>query len=152
MCRCYRGKPASKSLRSGYSHGVLAWLLESGIGPAVAALPVNWAAGAIADAARRWFRRLRRADSLSRLVSAATGTAINLTHAEFDSVRMLLEDPETWRMLGHGTVEDLVNSIASCLPPRTDRTCDAGGVAAMVIARGLLEFAVADVDPKVFQQ
>ena len=34
-------------------------------------------------------------DDLSRLVSAATGTSVDLTQAEFDAVRKLLEDQQT---------------------------------------------------------
>ena len=79
---------------------VLAWLLGAGVGPAAVALPVNWAAEALAGAAQRWFRRLRRTDDLSRLVRAATGTSVDLTHAEFDAVRRLLEDQQTWTWPG----------------------------------------------------
>ena len=60
--------------------------------------------------------------------------------------------PETWSALGHGTVEDLAHRIADCLPPRDGRTAEDSHAAALTIARGLLEFAVADLDPKVFQQ
>ena len=131
---------------------VLAWLLGAGLGPAAVALPVNWAADALAGAAQRWFKRLRRTDDLSRLVRAATGTSVDLTHAEFDAVRKLLEDQQTWTMLGRGTVEDLADRIADCLPPRDGRTVEDAHAAALTIARGLIEFAVADLDPKLFQQ
>lgn len=130
----------------------LAWLLGAGVGPADVGLPVNWAADALAGAAKGWFRRLRRTDDLSRLVRTATGTSVHLTDAEFDAVRRLLEDQQTWAMLAHGTVEDLTTRIASCLPPRDGRTSDDSYAAAATIARGLLEFAVADLEPKVFQQ
>ncbi len=95
---------------------------------------------------------MRRADDLSRLVRAATGSSVNLTHVEFDAVRRLLEDRQTWSMLGRGTVENLAARIATCLPPGEGRTGEDADTAAMSIARGLLEFAVADLDPKVFQQ
>jgi NACHT domain len=131
---------------------VLAWLLGAALGPAAVALPVNWAADALAGAAQRWFKRLRRADDLSRLVRAATGTSVDLTHAEFDAVRKLLEDQQTWTMLGRGTVEDLAGRIADCLPPRDGRTAEDSHAAALTITRGLIEFAVADLDPKLFQQ
>lgn len=131
---------------------MIAWLLGAAIGPAAVALPVNWAADSLADAAQRWFRRLRRTDDLSRLVRAATGTSIHLTKPEFDSVRQLLEAQQTWTLAGHGTVEDLAARIAECLPPGNGRTSEDSRAAAMTIARGLLEFAVADLDPKLFQQ
>ena len=131
---------------------MLSWLLGAGVGPAAVALPVNWTAATLANAAQRWFRRLRRADDLSRLVRAATGTSVDLTHEEFDRVRRLLEDQQTWTLLGKGTVEDLTTRIADCLPPRGGRTGEESHAAAMTIARGLLEFAVADLDPKLFQQ
>lgn len=128
------------------------WLIEGGVGPAAVAVPVNWAAAEVAGAARRWFRRLRRTDDLSRLVRAATGTMVDLTRAEFDDVRRLLEDAQTWSVAGRGTVEDLAGRIASCLSPRDGRTAGDSRAAAMAIARALLEFAVADVDPKLFQR
>jgi len=127
---------------------VLAWLLGTA-SAASSAVPVNWAADALAGAAQRWFRRLRRTDDLSRLVRAATGTPVDLTRAEFDAVRKLLEDQQTWLLLGQGTVEDLATRIAACLPLRDGRDSRA---AALTIARGLFEFAVHDLEPKFFQQ
>ena len=131
---------------------MVSWLLAAGLGPAAVAVPVNWAADALAGAAQRWFKRLRRTDDLSRLVRAATGTSVDLTQAEFDAVRKLLEDQQTWSVAGRGTVEDLATRIADCLPPRDRRTVGDAHAAALTIARGLLEFAVADLDPKLFQQ
>ena len=131
---------------------MVSWLLGAGLGPAAVAVPVNWAADAPAGAAQRWFKRLRRTDDLSRLVRAATGSSIDLTQAEFDAVRKLLEDQQTWSVAGRGTVEHLAMRIADCLPPRDGRTADDSHAAALTIAPGLLEFAVADLDPKLFQQ
>jgi hypothetical protein len=131
---------------------VLAWLLGAAIGPAAIALPVNWAADSLAKAAQRWFRRLRHTDDLSRLVKAATGTSAELTRAEFDAIRSLLEDQKTWTLLGHGTVEDLATGIAACLSPLDGRTAKEANAVALAIARGLIEFAVADLDPGLFQQ
>ena len=131
---------------------MLAWLLGAGLGPAAVAVPVNWAAGSLAGAAQRWFKRLRRADDLSRLVRAATGTSVDLTQAEFGALRKLLEDQQTWSVAGWGTVEDLATRIAACLPLREGRTADDSHAAALTIARGLIEFAVADLEPKLFQQ
>jgi hypothetical protein len=67
-------------------------------------------------------------------------------------VRKLLEDQQTWSVAGRGTVEDLADRIAGCLPPRDGRTADDSHAAALTIARGLLEFAVADLDPRLFQR
>ena len=131
---------------------MLAWLLGAGVGPAAVALPVNWAADALASAAQRWFKRLRRTDDLSRLVRAATGASVDVSPAEFGAVRKLLEDQQTWSMAGRGTVEDLATRIAACLSPRDGRTAEDSHAAALIIARGLLEFAVAELDPKLFQQ
>jgi hypothetical protein len=131
---------------------VLTWLIGSGVGPALVGVPVSWAADALADAARRWFRRFRRSDDLSHLVRAATGTSTDLSRAEFDAVRRLLESQQTWDLAGRGTVEDLAASIAACLPARDGRSAEDSLGAARSIARGLLEFAVADLDPKIFQQ
>ena len=130
---------------------MLAWLLGAA-GPAAVAVPVEWTADALAGAAQRWFRRLRRTDDLSRLVRAATGTSVGLTRAEFDAVRLLLEDQQTWDLLGRGTVEDLAARIASCLPAGDGRTAGDSRAAALVIARGLLEFAVADLALRDFQR
>jgi hypothetical protein len=131
---------------------VIQWLLGAGLGPAAVALPVNWTGAALAAAAQRWFRRFRRTDDLSRLVTAATGTSVALTKAEFNAVRRTLEDAQTWALAGHGTVQDLAALIAAFLPAREGRTAEDSTAAAMTIARGLLEFAVADLDPRLFQQ
>jgi hypothetical protein len=130
----------------------ITWLIEGGAGPALVAVPVNLAGDAGADAARRWFRRLRRTDDLSRLVKAATGTSVELSNQEFAAVRELLEDPETWRLIGHGTVEDLAAKIASCMPRRVGLTGSDSRVAAMITARGLLEVGIADLYPNVYQR
>jgi hypothetical protein len=130
---------------------MLEWLLTAALGPAAFALPVNWAADALAGAAQQWFKRLRRTDDLSRLVRAATGTSVELTRDEFRAVRQLLEDQQTWDLLGRGTVEDLAARIAERLAPGGRTGADRRD-AALAIARGLLEFAVADLDPKWFQQ
>ena len=135
-----------------WAHAVLPWLLVAGVGPAAVAVPVNWAADALAGAAQRWFRRLMRADGLSRLVKAAAGTSADLSHGEFSKVRRLLEEEQTWALLGNGTVKDLAARIARSLPPRDGRTAEDSQEAAMIIARGLLESAVADLEPGLFQQ
>ena len=131
---------------------MLAWLLGAAAGPAAVALPINWTADKLAGAAQRWFRRIRRADDLSRLVRAATSSSVDLTRAEFDAVRLLLSEQRTWAQLGQGAVGQLAAWIAQCLPQRDGRTGEDSQAAALAIARGLLEFAVADLDPKVFQQ
>jgi hypothetical protein len=131
---------------------VVAWLIGAGVGPALVGLPVNLAGEAGADAAKRWFLRFRRKDGLSRLVRTATGTSVDLTRREFGAVRRLLEDEQTWYLAGQGTVEDLAARIASCLPSRQGRTAEDSQAAARTIARGLLEFAVADLEPDLFQQ
>jgi hypothetical protein len=131
---------------------VIQWLISAALGPAAVALPVSWVGTALAREARRWFRRLRRADGLSRLVRGATGTEITLTPAEFESVRRLLEDPATWRMLGQEPLEKLVSRTAACLALGHGRTTESRREAALVIVRGLLDFAAADIDPGIFRQ
>jgi hypothetical protein len=59
---------------------------------------------------------------------------------------------ERWILAGRGTVADLAARIAGCLSLRDSRTVDESQAAALTIARDLLEFAVADLDPKLFQQ
>ena len=76
---------------------MLAWLLSAAIGPAAFALPVNWAGDALAVAAQSWFKQLLGKDDLSRLVKAATGSSVDLTHAEFRAVRKLLADQQRGR-------------------------------------------------------
>ncbi len=93
-----------------------------------------------------------KTDSENRLVRTLTGASVDLTRTEFDAVRRLLEDQQTWSLAGQGTIEDLAAQIASCLPPRDGRTAEDSRAAALVIARGLLEFAVIDLDPKLSQQ
>lgn len=130
---------------------MLSWLMEAAVGPAAVAVPMNWTADALVGVARRWFRRFRRTDDLSRLVKAA-GASTGLTKAEFDAVRRLLEDQQTWALIGHGTVEDLAGQIASRLPESDGRTAQESHTAGMTIARGLFEFTVADLEPDLFQQ
>lgn len=131
---------------------MLAWLLGAGAGPATVTLPMGWTADVLADAARRWFRRFRQINDLSCLVQLATGTSTDLTRDEFDAVRQLLADRQTWVRLGKGPVEDLATWIAGFLPPRDGRTADDSHAAALVITRGLLEFTAADLDPKTFNK
>ena len=131
---------------------MLAWLLGATVGPATVTLPVGWTADVLADAAQRWFRRFRQTDDLCRLVHAATGTSVDLTRDEVDAVRRLIADQQTWVKLGKRPVEDLATWIAAFLPPRDGRTADDSNEAALVITRGLLEYAVADLEPKTFQK
>ena len=128
------------------------WLIAGGVGPALVGLPGTWAGGALASAAQRWFQRLRHAGELSRLVKAATGSPADLTDAEFGAVRCLLEDQQTWVLAAPGTLEDVAARISSCLPSRDGRTAEGSLIAARSIARGLLEFAVAELDPELFRQ
>jgi hypothetical protein len=127
---------------------LLTWLIQGAVGPALVGLPVTWAATDLAEAARRWFRRLRRSDGLSRIVRAAAGD-LDLSDAEFATVRRLLENQRTWVEVGRGTIEDLAVRIASCLSGRAGESALAAGRA---IAGGLLEFAVRDLEPEWFRQ
>lgn len=136
----------------GVSGALVSWLATAALGPAVVAVPVNLAADALVGAAQRWFKRLRGRDDLSRLVKEATGTTVELNHAEFVAVRKLLEDKRTWKLLGRGTVEELAGRMRSVLPPRDGRTAEDSRAAALTIATGLLEFALADLEPVTFQR
>jgi hypothetical protein len=131
---------------------VLQWLIEGGIGPALVALPVNWAGRTGAEIAQFWFRRLRRTDDLSRLVSAAAGGRVDLSREQFKAVRQLLEDERTWSLAGQGTVEDLITLIASAMQEHGGEQSADTRAAAACIARGLLEFGVSDVEPGLFQR
>ena len=131
---------------------MLTWLIDGGIGPALVALPVNWAGQAGAGVAGRWFRRLRRSDDLSKLVRAAAGVSVELSRDQFDAVRRLLEDEGTWNLAGRGTVEDLVALIAGCLQEHAGDPTGNTRAVAVSIARGLLEFGVTDIDPELFQR
>jgi hypothetical protein len=132
--------------------GFVTWLVEGGAGPALVALPVNLAVAEAAGSARRWFRRVRRTDDLGRLVKAATGVTLELPAGEFSALRRLLEDPHTWVVAGRGTVDDLTDLIASALSLGAGETAADLHAAAATIARGLLEFTVADLDPALFQE
>jgi NACHT domain len=127
----------------------LTWLIQGAIGPAAFGLPVTWSATELAEAAGRWFRRLRRSDGLSRIVRAAAGGDLVLSDTEFAAVRDLLKDEDTWVLVGRGTVEDLAARIASCLPGHDSRSSLAAGRA---VAAGLLEFATGDLEPQWFQR
>lgn len=47
---------------------------------------------------------------------------------------------------------DVTNQVAACLPPREGRTKEQSEQAAEAVARGLLEFAVWDLEPAMFQR
>ena len=126
------------------------WLITGGLGPAVVALPVNWSAGRVGGLARRWLDQIRHEDGLSRLILAAD-PLVRLTGSELAAVRRLLEDPHAWRRIGSGTVEELAAEISACLREGEDAAGDRVK-AGRAIARGLLEFAVFDLEPQLFQR
>jgi NACHT domain len=129
----------------------ITWLVEGGVGPALVALPVNLVTAEAASSATRWFRRVRHEDDLSRLVKAATGAEVELAAEEFSALRRMLEDPHTWALAGRGTVDDLTSLVACHLPARGNRTAAQTHATAAVIARGILETAIADLDPALFR-
>jgi hypothetical protein len=137
---------------AGPAGGLVAWLAWGAFGPAAVAIPATWAAEKLADAAVRWFQRLRKTDDLSRMVDTATDSAINLSNAEFKDLRKLLEKQETWRLLAGHQVSELSGQIADRLPARDGRTAEDSTKAAWAIAHGLLEFAVFELDPENFQK
>ena len=128
------------------------WLITGGLGPALVAVPVTWSAGLLGKVAHRWLDRIRREDGLSRLILAA-GPPIRLTRSELTAVRRLLEDPKTWQAIstGSGPVEDLVAKICACLRDGDRRSSDRL-IAGRAIVRGLMEFAVFDLEPELFQR
>lgn len=142
-------------LAAGHAAGAfVSWLTSAALGPAVVALPVNLAAARLTEAAVRWFKRYRRTDDLSRLVTTALGTTIDVNDTEFKALRNLLENEQTWSLLaGHELkTEELTDQVAACLPARDGRSAAASREAAGTIARGLLGFAVLDLEPDVFQR
>ena len=134
----------------------VSWLVTGAVGPALVALPVNLAADKLAGAAVRWFRRLRQTDDLSRLVKAAAGTSVLSAVTRSEDLRTLLSKEQTWRLLaGRQARREAAGTdrrIADCLPPRDGRTAEDAREAAEAIARGLLEFAVFDLQPEIFQK
>lgn len=131
---------------------MIAGLIENLIDPALAAVPVNYAADALAHAAGSWFDRFRESDDLSRVARAAAGKDVSLSRSELRSIRKLLEDPGTWRAVGRSDVGELVTQIASRLALHGERASEEARDTAAVIASGLLEGALAELDPKRFQQ
>jgi hypothetical protein len=127
---------------------ILTWLIEGAVGPALVGMPVTWAASDLMGSARQWFRRLRRADDLGRIIRAAVGRDLRLSDAEFAAIRQLLGQESTWIDAGLSTVEELASVIALCLPGRAGDSLVAG----RAIAAGLLDFAVRDLEPEWFQQ
>jgi hypothetical protein len=134
----------------------VSWLVTAGGGPAVAALPVNLVAHKLAGAAVRWFKRFRQTDDLSRLVKAAAGASFELSRDEIRDLRKLLEKEQTWHLLAVGRLdeklEELTRQIADCLPARDGRTAEQTHAGAEAIARGLLEFAVFELEREIFQK
>jgi hypothetical protein len=126
------------------------WLITGGLGPALVAVPVSWSAGRLGKVAHRWLDRIRHEDGLSRLILAAD-PPIRLTRSELTAVRRLLEDPKTWQAIGSGPVEDLVVKICACLRDG-DRVSSDRVIAGRAIVRGLVEFAVFDLEPELFQR
>jgi hypothetical protein len=113
-------------------------------------------AGKLADAAVRWLKRVRQTDDLSRLVKAAAGTSVQLSQDEFKDLGRLLEKEETWRLLAggrlHEKLQELTSKIADCLPARSGQAAEDASEAAGAIARGLIEFAVFELQPEIFQK
>jgi hypothetical protein len=139
------------------SAAFVSWLVTGAVGPALVALPVNLVAEKLAAAAVRWFKRCRQTDDLSRLAkAAAAGVSVQLSRDEVSSLRKLLEKDRTWALLAGGklseTLQELTGQIAGCLPPRGGRTADDASEVASAIARGLLEFAVFELQPEIFQK
>ena len=134
----------------------VSWLVTGAVGPALVALPVNLAADKLAGAAVRWFKRLRQTDDLSRLVKAAAGGSDRLSRDEIRDLRKLLEAEETWSLLAggklHEKLQELTGKIRRCLPARGGRTTEGADEAAGAIARGLVEFAVFELQPEIFQK
>jgi hypothetical protein len=52
----------------------------------------------------------------------------------------------------HESLQELIDKIAECMPPRDSRTAEDARSAAGAIARGLGEFAVFELQPEVFQK
>ncbi len=146
------------SAAGGAAGAFVTWLthaaLSTAVAPAVVALPVNLAADKLAGAAVRWFKRFKKTDDLSRLLKTAAGTSVDLSNDEFKALRKLLEDEETWRLLAGDElkVQELTSKIAACLPARDGRTAEDSLEAAGTIARGLMGFAVLDLEQGVFQR
>ncbi len=117
---------------------------------------MNLAASKLSSAAVHWFKRLKQTDDLSRLVRAASGTSIHLSHNEVSRLRSLLTREQTWQLLAGGRLDEklqeLTGQIAGCLPPRKGWAAEQAREAAEAIARGLLEFAVYDLQPDIFQK
>jgi hypothetical protein len=133
------------ALIAGPSGGLISWLVWGAIGPAGVFIPVNWATDKLAGAALHWFKRCTQMDDLSRLVKAAAGPSARLSRRGIKRLGKLLEDEQTWCQLAGSDVTHLTDRIAACLPSGARE-------AAGAIARGLLEFAVFDLQPAVFQK
>ena len=135
---------------------VVTWLVTGAVGPALVALPVNLVADKLAGAAVRWFKRFRQTDDLSRLMKAAASTSVQLSRDEIKDLRKLLEKEQTWNLLAAGKLneklQELTGQIADCLPERDGRTTGDAREAAGAIARGLVEFAVFELQPEIFQK
>jgi hypothetical protein len=89
-------------------------------------------------------------------MKAAASSTVDLNDDEFKALRKLLEKERTWNLLAGGTLAgkmpELTGQIADCLPLRDGRTAEGAHEAAEAIARGLLEFAVFDLEPEIFQK
>ncbi len=141
------------NLIAGPVGGLASWLAWGAVGPAAVAIPMNWTAEKLADAAVGWFKRIRKIDDLSCMIKAASGVLVDLNAAEFKNLRKLLEKQETWTSLAQCNVSDLAGKIATCLPARVGGRNEEGSrKSAEAIACGLLEFAVFKLEPETFQK
>jgi NACHT domain len=155
--RCASMTSHARSTPADAAAAFVSWLVTAGGGPALVALPVNLVAHELAKAAGRWFRRFRQTDDLSRLVKGAAGTSVQLSRDEIRDLRKLLEEEQTWSLLAGGTLnelkaKELTDQIAARLPQRDGRTEEDSREAAGAIACGLLEFAVFELEPEIFQK
>jgi hypothetical protein len=103
-------------------------------------------ASRLASNAKEWFGRYALSDPYGQLIrDSASG--LDCTDQELRRVRdALSSDPSIWERMRDGTVEDLIERIASYLPPTERRTASQSRALARVIAVALLDFGVASMD------
>lgn len=128
------------------------WLLTQGAGPAVAGLPVSWAANRMGAAASRWVQETLGRDQDTLRALSATAGAGELTPIELAALRALLSDEATWKRVAGGTTDNLEHLVASCFPPTGSRSPEESKQLASVVVKNLVGFQLSELDDGMFRE
>jgi hypothetical protein len=131
----------------------LRWLMAGALGPATFGLPVVLAGEGVARKSKAFLDRAFGTDEWTIRVDAIAGAAsVNLTRAETKRVGELLQNAETWALIGEGVGPQLggvIDQVVDCLAE--SRHTKDGVLAARQIVAALLSHALHDLDEAGFR-